>query len=142
MQKFVSVFFILGDLLEQRPVVWRALIKFDADPILDIKATLGTRVLRLQLSAHSMLGRTEVSRSSDFTEEELSDDVDTSIGRRTLTRYRERRETGLGVLMVIVTGPHSNMCSLFPCGFGGAMSGWHLAMANTCPSGASITLTQ
>lgn len=129
-------------------------MKFDAEPVLYIKAILGIGILRLQLSVHSMLGRTEVSRSSDLTEIELSDGENTSTGSRISSRYRERgkvavvstrsrerRVTGLGALMVIVTGPHSNLCSLFPCGFG-AMSGWCLAMANTCPSGASITLTQ
>jgi hypothetical protein len=66
-----------------------------------------------------MLGRTEVSRESEFTEIELSDDEDTSSGSRISSRYRERgktavvatrsrdcRVTGVGVLMVIVTGPH------------------------------------
>lgn len=36
-------------------------MKFDAERVLHIKATLGTGILRLQLSAHSTLGRTEVS---------------------------------------------------------------------------------
>jgi hypothetical protein len=129
-------------------------MKFDAESVLYIKATLGIGILRLQLLAHSMLGRTEVSRKSEFTEMELSDDEDTSTGSRISSRYQERgkravvatrsrdcRVTGVGVLMVIVTGPHSNLCSLFPCGFG-AMSGWSLEMANTCPSGPSIALTQ
>jgi hypothetical protein len=76
-----------------------------------------------------MLGRTEVSWSSDFTEVELSDDEDTFTGSRISSRYRERgktavvstmsreyRVTGVEVLMAVVTGPHSNLCPLFPCG--------------------------
>lgn len=151
MEEAAPALFIPSDLLKVLPIVWRALEQFDTVRVFYIKAALLTTVLRLQLLTHSKLGRREVSRSSDVTEIELSDDEDTSAGSRISSRYREGgktavvstrsqevRVTGLGVLLVIVTGLHSNMCSLFPCGFG-AMSGWSLAMANTCPSG---TLTK